>query len=157
MTEQVLVEKLKERGLHISAAESCTGGLLQSRIVNVPGSSAVFDEGYVTYANRAKQKLLGVPEEILTRFGAVSAECARAMAEGCAAASGADIALSVTGIAGPDGGTEEKPVGLVYIGCRFGGKTAVERRVFSGDRRAVREQAAETALKLALSALEEEA
>ena len=156
MTEDRLIALLKEKDLHISAAESCTGGLVCSRIVNVPGSSAVFDEGFITYANRAKHGLLGVPEEILAAHGAVSPECARAMAEGCASAAGADIALSVTGIAGPDGGTPEKPVGLVYMAGTFRGKTEVEKHHFAGTRRQVREQAAEAALCLALRMLEEE-
>ena len=146
MTEDRLVALLKEKDLHISAAESCTGGLVCSRIVNVPGSSAVFDEGFITYANRAKHGLLGVPEEILAAHGAVSPECARAMAEGCAAAAGADIALSVTGIAGPDGGTSEKPVGLVFIGVKCFDQVLVKEYRFRGSRAQVRERTAAVAL-----------
>ena len=156
MTEERVVALLREKGWHISAAESCTGGLVQARLVNVPGSSDVFDEGYVTYANRSKQRLLGVSEEILKTRGAVSAECARAMADGCRQAAGSDIALAVTGIAGPGGGTPEKPVGLVYTACAAPEGTRVEEHHFTGDRAQVRAQAAEAALAMALGALEDE-
>jgi PncC family amidohydrolase len=141
---------LEAQRLHMSTAESCTGGLLAGTLVNVPGISQWFEEGYVTYSNRAKEKLLGVSHETLERFSAVSEQTAREMAVGAAKAAGADVAVSTTGIAGPDGGTPEKPVGLVYIGCFCAGETHVERHVFSGDRQTVRTQAVQSALELVL-------
>ncbi len=114
--ERVIVARLAQRGLTVTSAESCTGGMISARLTDVPGSSAVFHEGRVTYANSAKTKLLGVPAELLERHGAVSIEVAEAMARGAQSASGADLALSVTGVAGPDGGSPEKPVGLVIFG-----------------------------------------
>ncbi len=113
--EATVVRLLKERGQKLATAESCTGGLISNRITDVPGSSAVFTHGFVTYANEAKRDLLGVPQELLDEHGAVSEPVARAMAEGALRVSGADIAVAVTGIAGPDGGTPEKPVGTVWI------------------------------------------
>lgn len=113
--EQVVVAGLARRGLRLATAESCTGGLLAKRITDQPGASAVFDLGLVTYANAAKTRLLGVSDETLARFGAVSEETARSMAEGVRTRYGANLGLGITGIAGPDGGTPEKPVGLVYI------------------------------------------
>ncbi len=113
--EATVVRLMKERGLRLAIAESCTGGLISSRITDVPGSSAVFTHGFITYANEAKRDLLGVPQEMLDEHGAVSEAVARAMAEGALRASGADIAVAVTGIAGPDGGTPDKPVGTVWI------------------------------------------
>ena len=120
---EVPVEKkieriLKSRKLTVTTAESCTGGLIAGTLVNVPGISEVYKEGYITYSDEAKMKLLGVREETLAKYGAVSRQTAIEMAEGAARAAGADAAIAVTGIAGPDGGTEEKPVGLVYIGVR---------------------------------------
>ena len=113
--EATVVRLLKERGLKLATAESCTGGLISSRITDVPGSSAVFTHGFITYANEAKRDLLAVPQELLDEHGAVSEPVARAMAEGALKASGADIAVAVTGIAGPDGGSPEKPVGTVWL------------------------------------------
>ena len=113
--EDAVVELLKGKKMTVTTAESCTAGLLAGRIMNVAGASEVYEEGYITYANRAKSKLLGVKEETLEAYGAVSEQTAREMAEGAAKAAGADAALAVTGIAGPGGGTKEKPVGLVYI------------------------------------------
>ena len=115
--EERIVEKLEKRGLYLTTAESCTAGLLAGRIMNVSGASSVYKEGYITYANESKEKLLHVRHETLEQYGAVSTQTAEEMAEGAAKAAEADAALSVTGIAGPLGGTEEKPVGLVYIGC----------------------------------------
>lgn len=114
--EAMVVRMLSARGLKMATAESCTGGLIANRITDVPGSSAVFTHGFVTYANEAKRDLLGVAQEVLDSFGAVSEPVARAMAEGALRVSGADFAVAVTGIAGPDGGTPEKPVGTVWIG-----------------------------------------
>src|SRR5205814_5197855 len=111
-----LVHDLAARGLTVSCAESCTGGQLAAIITSVPGASNVFIGGIVAYANSVKQALLGVPEALLAEHGAVSAECAEAMARGCQHGFATDFALSTTGIAGPDGGSAEKPVGLVYFG-----------------------------------------
>lgn len=140
MLEAVLVKLLKKQKLTITTAESCTGGMLCARLVNVPGASDVLNLSAVTYANEAKQRILNVSKDVLEKYGAVSEQTARAMAEGAAAFAGADVALSVTGIAGPDGGTKEKPVGLVYIGCFACGETEVIECRFKGSRRKVREQ-----------------
>lgn len=126
--EELVVQELLKQGRKLGTAESCTGGLLSKRITDVPGSSAVFDMGCVTYANEAKESLLGVPHEILEQHGAVSEETARAMAEGVVRRSGSDIGVGITGIAGPEGGTEEKPVGLIYIALSDGKNTWVTRR-----------------------------
>lgn len=152
--EELLVKKLNENNLTVSTAESCTGGLVAATIVNVSGASNVFNEGYVTYSNDAKTKLLGVNKEILNTVGAVSEETAALMAQGCAKNAGADMGISTTGIAGPDGGTNDKPVGLVYIGCYYKGQTIVEKNVFSGDRHEVRKQAACRAIDIALTRLD---
>ena len=124
---KILVDTLIEKGLKISSAESCTGGLVSKKITDISGSSAVFDCGICSYSNGIKEKLLGVEKNVLDTLGAVSAETAVQMARGVKAVSGSDIAVSTTGIAGPSGGTEEKPVGLVYIGvaCRNGSCFAV--------------------------------
>lgn len=147
--EEELAELLRKNNLTITIAESCTGGLVAGTLVNVPGISEYFQEGYVTYSNEAKQKLLGVQAQTLESYGAVSRQTAEEMALGCARAASADLGLATTGIAGPDGGTVQKPVGLVYIGCAFRGTVCVERFVFTGNRRSVREQAVEQALQLA--------
>lgn len=115
LMEQVVVRRLRERGQSVATAESCTGGMIANRLTNVPGASAVFGWGFVTYANEAKQRALGVPADLIAQQGAVSEPVARAMAEGALHVSGADHALAVTGVAGPDGGTEEKPVGTVWM------------------------------------------
>jgi nicotinamide-nucleotide amidase len=112
---QVIVTVCTERGLKIATAESCTGGLIAAALTEIAGSSAVVDRGFVTYSNGAKAEMLGVPEELIDRVGAVSEEVARAMAEGALARSDADLAVAVTGIAGPGGGTSERPVGLVHF------------------------------------------
>ena len=113
--EEVVIAKLRKRGWTIAVAESCTGGLICSRLTDVPGASETFTHGYITYANRAKAELLGVRADSLEKFGAVSREVASEMATGALAASGVDITVAVTGIAGPSGGTDEKPVGTVWI------------------------------------------
>ena len=134
----------------IATAESCTGGLVAGLLTEIPGSSAVLDRGFVFYSNQAKQDLLGVSAQTLARFGAVSAEIAREMALGALAHSAADVAVSITGIAGPDGGTAQKPVGLVHFGCarRGGDVTLAERRFGDVGRSAIRLAAVETALAL---------
>jgi len=127
-------ELLKQMGLTLSLAESCTGGLIAHRITNIPGSSNYFLGGVVAYSNEAKEKIVGVPHETLLRYGAVSEESARAMAEGARRLLASDLALAVTGIAGPTGGTPEKPVGLVYIALAAEEEMRCERHIWSGDR-----------------------
>ncbi|MBD0272642.1 MAG: nicotinamide-nucleotide amidohydrolase family protein [Acetobacteraceae bacterium] len=145
-----LLAALEGRGMTLAMAESCTGGLIAAALTAVPGSSAVVTRGYVTYSNQAKQEMLGVPAELFGTVGAVSEEVARAMAEGALRASGADLALSCTGIAGPGGATPDKPVGLVYIGFAAKGAPArVARHVFPGDRAAVRAATVAEAFALA--------
>ena len=146
--EEVVVDILIAKHLTISTAESCTGGLLAGRIINVPGASNVIGEGFITYSNDAKRKYLGVKKSTLKKFGAVSEQCAKEMVKGLLAATKADVGLVTTGIAGPDGGTEEKPVGLVYIGCNVCGKIKVKKYIFEGDRRQIRDSATENALVL---------
>ncbi len=135
---EVVAKALIDRGLTISLAESCTGGLLASKLTNVSGISAVFHRGYVTYSNEAKVDLLGVSETTLNTYGAVSHETAREMAEGLKRVSKSDVCISITGIAGPNGGTEEKPVGLVYIGIAYKGDVEVVENKFRGNRSRVR-------------------
>lgn len=146
--EQSCVDLLLANDLRISTMESCTGGMLAARLINVPGVSEVFKAGYVTYSNKAKRKVLGVKQSTLKKYSAVSEEVAREMAQGISLLTKADVTVSVTGLAGPDGGTKEKPVGLVYIGCSVKGKTVVEEYHFSGDRIHVREEAVVAALSL---------
>lgn len=136
--EEVVAQKLIEKNLTIATAESCTGGLLAGRLINYPGISEVFLEGAITYSNEAKMKRLGVKKETLEAYGAVSEETAKEMAEGIAKAAGTDIGLSVTGIAGPGGGSEEKPVGLVYVGLYIKGEVKARKFNFQGDRQKVR-------------------
>ena len=148
MAAAEIIEKLTRHGKTVAVAESCTGGMICSMLVEQVGASACFAEGYVTYSNEAKEKNLGVSHEVLEACGAVSEQTARQMAEGVRRRGEADYGVAATGIAGPDGGTAEKPVGLVYIACAHAGGTQVERHVFSGDRTRVRTQAAERALAL---------
>ena len=136
-------------GLMAATAESCTGGLVAAALTAIAGSSDVVERGFVTYSNRAKTAMLGVPATLLEAHGAVSEPVARAMAEGALAHSAAGIAVAVTGIAGPGGGSAAKPVGLVHFACaRTGTMTVARHRIFAGDRDAVRLQAALTALAL---------
>lgn len=137
-----------DHGFTISTAESCTGGLVAGTLINAAGISAVYKEGFVTYSNEAKEKRLGVSHETLEAYGAVSEETAKEMAEGCAKTTGSDFSIVTTGIAGPGGGTPDKPVGLVYIGCYAKGTVVVERHVYNGDRLQIRSQAVDDALKL---------
>lgn len=156
--EQLIVNLLSERKLTIATAESCSGGLLAKRITDIPGSSSVFEMGAVTYANRIKTLLLDVPEEMLENHGAVSEEVAAAMAQGIRKKSGSDIGIGITGIAGPDGGTEEKPVGLIYVGlCDKEGTVVRKVKVFSQrrPRNYYRNTAASFALDMVRRRLEE--
>lgn len=147
---EALLRLLRDRRLMLATAESCTGGLIAATLTAIPGSSDVVERGFVTYSNEAKREMLGVSEESLAMAGAVSEEVARAMADGALARSRADIALSVTGIAGPGGATPAKPVGLVFIGAaRRGGALLVERHVFGGDRAAIRNASVSVAFRLA--------
>lgn len=144
--EEVLGVLLKERGETLSVAESCTGGLVGMRLTEVSGSSAYFTEGAVTYSNEAKTRVLGVPEQTLIDHGAVSAETAEAMAAGMRERAGTDYAISVTGIAGPDGGTEEKPVGTAFVGFSSRAKTKSMKFLFPGDRELIRWRSSQAAL-----------
>lgn len=151
LAEAVLAHH-RRAGEKLATAESCTGGAIAAALTDIAGSSDVFERGFVVYSNEAKSELLGVPAALIARHGAVSEEVAAAMAEGALAHSRADAVVSVTGIAGPGGGTPAKPVGLVYIGCaRRGGRPAVERHVFAGDRAAVRRATVKRALELLLT------
>lgn len=153
-TAEKLVSLLKEQGLRVTCAESCTGGLLSGAITSVSGSSAVFDGAVCSYSNLVKNNILGVSAEVLDTKGAVSAPSARQMATGAMALFGADVALSVTGIAGPDGGTAEKPVGTVFICCaHINGTTVVKRCQFKGNRDTVRAKSVETALRIAIEVI----
>ena len=137
----------------LTPAESCTGGLIGHRITNVPGSSGYYERGFITYSNEAKMELLGVPEEIFISHGAVSDPCARAMAEGARRAAGADVGVSVTGIAGPGGGLPGKPVGTVFMAVALPSGTLSGRYQFEGDRMAVKEQTSDAALALVKESL----
>lgn len=146
---QALFDVLKQRGLKLATAESCTGGMIAKTITDMAGSSAIFERGFITYSNESKTELLAVPHELIDRHGAVSAEVAEAMAAGALEHSNADIAVSCTGIAGPDGGTTEKPVGLVYIGIASKmHDVKSHKHNFSGDREAVRRQTVEASFRL---------
>ncbi len=148
-----VVEENKAAGRRIALAESCTGGLVAAAITEIPGSSAVLDRGFVTYSNAAKQEELGVAPDIIEAFGAVSVACVYAMAQGALKHGGADVAVAISGVAGPDGGTEEKPVGTVVFARATPGqeKPEAESRLFEGqDRAGVRLQATLCALELLL-------
>ena len=147
--EKALVDMLIEKDLTIGTVESCTGGMISARLTNVPGVSAVLKNCFVTYSNKAKTKLVGVKKETLEKHGAVSKQVAKEMAKGLANLHKVDVAIAVTGIAGPDGGSEEKPVGLVYIACCVCGVTTVKKYNFSGNRNKIRENTVARALILA--------
>ena len=157
MIEQAerLLALCRAKGVRVATAESCTGGLIAACLTEIAGSSDVVDRGFVTYANEAKRDLLGVPDELLVRLGAVSEEVARAMAEGALARSDATLAVAVTGIAGPGGGTETKPVGLVHHACAAPDGAVLHRRVvYPGDRGAVRLATVATALDMLIDGAE---
>lgn len=147
MNTAEIVSRLIEKGITVATAESCSGGLLAAALTDVAGASEIFGYGVVTYSNEAKQKLLGVKGETLDAHGAVSPETAYEMAAGLMRLSGAACNLSVTGIAGPGGGSEEKPVGLVYMGLACGGEIFVKKNLFSGDRASIRRQTVAAALR----------
>lgn len=154
----MLVSELKKRGMKIASVESCTAGIISKIITDAPGSSEVFDLGITTYSNEMKTRMVGVPEEILSLHGAVSPETARAMADGIRRVSGADIGVATTGIAGPGGGTPEKPVGLVYTAISTVNGTDVTRLMIDipgADRDYIRNTAAETVLLGALTLLKD--
>lgn len=143
-----LYELLKQRNMTVATAESCTGGMIGAALTSVPGVSDCYGFGVVTYADEAKEKLLGVKHETLKTHGAVSEETAREMALGAVKLSGASVAVAVTGVAGPGGATAEKPVGLVYIGfAQKNGESTAYKNIFKGDRDSVREQTVNAALK----------
>ena len=153
--EEEVVELLARKHLTVTTAESCTGGLIAGTLINAAGASDVLNEGYVTYSNEAKERLVHVSHETLERYGAVSAQTAQEMAEGAARAAGADAALSATGIAGPGGGSVEKPVGLVYLGVSSPWQSQVKelhlsRGYRTNNRESIRYLAASHALSLAL-------
>ena len=144
---EAVIDRLRERGLYISTAESCTGGLLAALITDVAGSSDVFCESVVTYSNEAKMRQLGVKPETLERYGAVSRDTAEEMAFGICRLTGADIGVGITGIAGPGGGTDKKPVGTVYVGINICGSIEVYHLLIDGTRAQVREETCRFVLK----------
>ena len=146
--EQRCCELLKARGMTFAAAESCTGGLIAKRLTDVPGASAAFLGGVVSYTNAVKAGVLGVPRDLLEQYGAVSAPVARAKAEGVRRLTGSDLAVSVTGLAGPDGDDRGNPVGTVYLGLSLPGETLVRRLALGGDRSRIRLLAASSALDM---------
>ncbi len=155
MTDPAAVgEALAGRGLSLALAESCTGGMVAARLTHRPGASRFLEAGLVTYSNAAKEALLGVERATLEAHGAVSEAVARAMLDGARRATGADAAIAITGIAGPEGGTVEKPVGTVWIGAAVHEAVAVRRFRFDGDRAAVREASVDASLDLLLELLE---
>jgi nicotinamide-nucleotide amidase len=151
-TARVVLDVARAASLKVTTAESCTGGLIAASLTEIAGSSDVFERGFVTYSNQSKTELLGVPADLITQSGAVSEAVARAMAEGALAHARADIAVAVTGIAGPGGGTADKPVGLVFIGAaKRSNPTIVERHVLPGDRAEIRRATVQRALELLLN------
>ncbi|MDD2861370.1 MAG: nicotinamide-nucleotide amidohydrolase family protein [Acidiphilium sp.] len=154
MSAKALVALATARGLRIATAESCTGGMIAAAITDCAGSSAIFGYGFVTYANEAKTSMLGVDPAVIAAEGAVSEAVARAMAAGALQRSGADLAVAVTGIAGPDGGSALKPVGTVWFGLAKRGAVGIaERVVFPGDRAAIRAATVDHALRLLMAAI----
>ena len=146
--EEVVITRLRQKGLTLSAAESCTGGLIAKRLTDVPGASAAFLGGVVSYTNAVKAGVLGVPRDLLEQYGPVSEPVARAMAEGVRRLTGSDLSVSVTGLAGPDGDDRGNPVGTVYLGLSLPGETLVRRLALGGDRPRIRLMAASNALDM---------
>ncbi|MDC1383018.1 CinA family protein [Candidatus Puniceispirillum sp.] len=153
---KIIIEKAIQKGVVIALAESCTGGMICTALTNISGSSAVLDRGLVTYSNAAKKELLGVPDNILAKYGAVSAETASAMTRGALVnTSAASLAASVTGIAGPGGGSAEKPVGLVHFSCQKRGNIPVlEKHVFTGNRDEIRLKSSYTSLAMIFESMD---
>ena len=153
---EAVLTRCREKKLMVATAESCTGGLIAGALTDIAGSSDVVERGFVTYSNRAKTEMLGVAAALIAWHGAVSAEVARAMAAGALAHAPVELTVAVTGIAGPGGGSADKPVGLVHLAtARLGGKTQSERHVFPGDRIGIRRATVERALELLLAAAEQ--
>ena len=149
-----IVRLLTKKKLTVSFAESCTGGLLSSSITSISGSSKVFNMGLVTYSNDAKVKLLKIPKVTITKYGAVSYETCLSMINNLSKISKSNISISITGVAGPNGGTKEKPVGLVYIGLKKGGRTIIKKNLFKGKKRiSIQKATVKKALKMILSIL----
>mgnify|MGYP003301398250 CR=1 FL=1 len=153
--EEKIIEELKRKNLTITTTESCTGGLLAGRLLNVPGASAVFSEGYITYSNEAKERLVGVSRETLQKYGAVSKQTAMEMAQGVAKVAKADVGLSTTGFAGPDGEPPEKPAGLIYVACCIDDYVTYVGCRFTGNREENRDRAVRAALQLLWRRLQE--
>lgn len=151
--EESIVALLKEKNLTLTTAESCTGGMLSARLTNVSGVSEVFKQGFVAYSNRAKRKLLDVKKNTLKTYGAVSEKTAKEMAKNGAFITGSDICVSITGLAGPDGGTETTPVGLVYIACAYQNELRIRKFHFKGNRQKIRELSTVNALTLLRSCI----
>jgi len=150
---ETVLDLCRRRGWKVATAESCTGGMIAAALTDIAGSSEVVERGLVTYSNEAKTELLGVPAALIAELGAVSGEVAASMVEGALARAPVDVAVSVTGIAGPGGGSDAKPVGLVWLGVARKGRVArVERQVFTGDREQVRAAATRRALELLIEA-----
>lgn len=154
--EKEIAELLWKMKLTVSCAESCTGGLISHRLTNIAGASYYFDAGIVSYSNESKIKILGVKLSSLLNYGAVSEEVAKEMAKGVKDITGADIGIAVSGIAGPGGGSEEKPVGLVYIAVDFHGNTQCEKHLLSGEREEIKQKASDMALILLKKMLKKE-
>ncbi len=152
-SEEKIGEILKKRGLKIAVAESCTGGLVGSKITDVPGASSYFLGGVIAYSNEIKMNILGVKKETLEIFGAVSEECAREMVTGVSNLFKSDVAIATTGIAGPSGGSKDKPVGLVYIAIKIGEELEVRKYVFKGERTEIKEKIANRAIQDAITML----
>lgn len=153
--EYQVYELLKKNRITLTTAESATGGMIAAALVNVPGISEFFTEGYVTYSDEAKIKMIHVSPTTIQTYGVVSSETAADMAQSAAKTAGTDAAVSVTGVAGPDGGTDECPVGRVFIGAALDGKTVTRKFTFDGDRMQIRQQAAREALLLLIDILQE--
>lgn len=151
--EEAIGAQLKAKGYGLALAESCTGGLIAHRITNVPGASQYLLGGIIAYSNEVKVSILGVEKESIDSEGAVSEPVAKAMAEGVCERFNADLGIGVTGVAGPCGGTPDKPVGLVYIALAVPGATQVEQQIFTGSREAIKQQTAERSLELLLEYL----
>lgn len=152
--EYTVMKSVISHNMTIATAESCTGGMVAARLINYPGASQAFINGMITYTNESKHRLLGVSNKTLDAFGAVSPQTAEEMCLGVASASGADIGLSTTGIAGPGGGSAEKPVGLVYIGVAIKGKAVVKKLLLKGSRQEIRTESAKAVIELTKQELE---